>query len=50
MKITKEEEKKLMELMVIVEEKTKEITNIRAEIEKVKKEIEKLKEELDEND
>ncbi len=48
MKLTKEQEETLVNLMVIVEEKTKEITEIRKEVEKAKKEIESLQKEIKE--
>lgn len=50
MKLKKEEEAKLMELMVVVEEKTKEIVEVRAEIKKIKEEIEELKSKLEESE
>ena len=48
MKLTKEQEEILVNLMDIIEAKTKEITEIREEIEKEKKEIESLQKEIKE--
>ncbi len=48
MKLTKEQEEILVNLMDVIEAKTKEITEIREEIEKAKKEIESLQKEIKE--